>query len=222
MPDSDLFDDPADEIAPGGTQEEENPALATLRVVDQRFVADFPVRDMRPHPRNPNQGDVGAIYESIQHNGFYGVVGVHSSTGHILWGNHRYEAALQAGAAALPALVVDCDDDAALRILLVDNRAAKLSTTDDNLLVDILHELAASPEALRGTAYTAEDFDAIIASLGQSVNFDDLDPTADAAAYPYIDVTLRLPRARLTDTLERDLRAVADANDARVIIKAMR
>jgi hypothetical protein len=31
-----------------------------------------PVDSLETHPRNVNQGDIGAIYESIGANGFYG------------------------------------------------------------------------------------------------------------------------------------------------------
>lgn len=204
--------------ARANTPEVEN----VLRVVRQEFDPAYPVSRMRPHPRNPNQGDVGAIYESIQQNGFFGAVGVQRSTGFILWGNHRYEAAIQSGATTLPAMIVDCDDDEALRILLVDNRAAKLSATDDNLLVEILQELAQTTSQLQGTGYTGEDLDEIIESLGGATNFTDLDPDGQADSYAHIDIVLRLPRARATDELQGELRRLADSHGGRFIIKAQR
>lgn len=54
--------------------------------------------ELKPHPRNPRQGDVGAIYQSIEANGFYGAIVAQRSTGYILAGNHRYKAAAEAGA----------------------------------------------------------------------------------------------------------------------------
>jgi len=48
---------------------------------------------LKVHPQNANQGDFGAIQESVQENGFFGALTVQRSTGRILAGNHRYEVA---------------------------------------------------------------------------------------------------------------------------------
>jgi len=42
------------------------------------------IDNIKPHPANPNDGDVAAIAESIRQNGFYGRVVVRDSTGKIL------------------------------------------------------------------------------------------------------------------------------------------
>jgi hypothetical protein len=57
--------------------------------------AMVPVDSLETHPRNVNQSDIGAIYESIGANGFYGTIVAQRSTGRILGGNHRYQAAVQ-------------------------------------------------------------------------------------------------------------------------------
>ena len=57
--------------------------------------AMVPVDSLETHPRNVNQGDIGAIYESIGANGFYGAIVAQKSTGRILAGNHRYQAAVK-------------------------------------------------------------------------------------------------------------------------------
>ncbi|WP_139806694.1 hypothetical protein [Deinococcus hopiensis] len=49
-----------------------------------------PVSDLKPHPRNPNVGNVDVIAESIKVNGFYGALVVQKSTGYILKGNHTW------------------------------------------------------------------------------------------------------------------------------------
>ena len=41
---------------------------------------------LRPHPDNPNIGDVAGIAGSIEAVGFWGAVLVHEGTGHILAG----------------------------------------------------------------------------------------------------------------------------------------
>lgn len=119
---------------------------------------------LRPHPRNPRQGDIGAIHESIRANGFYGQVVAQKSTGYILAGNHRWRAAAQAGATEIPVTWVDVDDDRALRILLADNRTNDLASYDDEALALLLKELA-DGAGLGGTGYDGDDLDHLLAGL---------------------------------------------------------
>lgn len=119
---------------------------------------------VRPHPANPRQGDVGAIYESIEANGFFGAVLAQRSTGYILAGNHRYKAAMEAGLQSVPVIWADVDDDRALRILLADNRTNDKASYDDNALAAILSDLANTSD-LVGTGYDGDDLDQLIADL---------------------------------------------------------
>lgn len=122
------------------------------------------VDSLRPHPRNVNQGDVGAIHESITANGFYGVVVAQKSSGHILAGSHRWQAARQAGLTDIPVTWVDVDDSAALRIMLADNRTARLGHDDEAALAELLQELV-EDGGLEGSAYTGDDLDQLLADL---------------------------------------------------------
>lgn len=134
-------------------------------MIEQQFVIAKTI-DLIPHPQNPNRGNVGAISESIDANGFYGVVGFQKSTKRILFGNHRFEAAKLAGATELPALEMDVDDDSALRIMLVDNRSATFGENDNNMLADILSHLSTTSAELSGTGFTSEYLDELEAELG--------------------------------------------------------
>lgn len=129
-----------------------------MNTIPQRYRAKVPISELTPHPRNPRQGDVGAIHESIEANGWYGALVVQKSTQFILAGNHRTIAAAQAGGDAVPVLELDCDDDTALRILLADNRTNDLATYDDPLLLETLETLA-RVNGLRGTGYDGDDID---------------------------------------------------------------
>lgn len=119
--------------------------------------------EVRPHPENPNRGDVGAIGESIDATGFWGALLVQESTGRILAGEHRWKAAKARGLEELPALVLDVDDDTARRILLADNAYAAMGVMDPGALVSLLGELSLEPGALTGTGYTAEDLAKLLA-----------------------------------------------------------
>lgn len=123
-----------------------------------------PVRELRCHPRNPNQGDVGAIVASIRASGFYGALVVQRSTGYVLAGNHRLRAAIECGLEHVPVTWVECDERTATKILLADNRTAELATRDAQVLAGLLQELALEDD-LGGTGYDGDDLDALLADL---------------------------------------------------------
>lgn len=137
-----------------------------MRIINQSIEL-VSLDKLRPHPKNPHQGDVGAIYESIEANGFYGVVVAQRSTGYILAGNHRYMAAEHAGATEVPVVWVDVDDDHALRILLADNRTTWLGNDDPEALARLLQEIADTAGTLDGTGYSGDDLDELLADLSR-------------------------------------------------------
>lgn len=127
-----------------------------MRMNQQQF-AMAPLEAVRRHPHNPRRGSVPAIRESISANGWYGAVIAQRSTGYILAGNHRYEAARLEGAEQIPVLWLDVDDEAARRILVADNRTNDLAGYDDDRLKDLLEQVLADDHSLRGTGYTDDD-----------------------------------------------------------------
>jgi hypothetical protein len=65
------------------------------------------------------------------------------------------------------ATYVECDDEQALRILLVDNRANDLATYDQSALSDLLQELAATDLGLDGTLFDGDALDDLIKDIGK-------------------------------------------------------
>lgn len=120
---------------------------------------------LRPHPKNPRRGNVESIAESVSVNGFYGAVVAQRSTGYILAGNHRWKAAASAGMSSIPVIWLDCDDAAAHRILLVDNRTNDVAGYDNTALAEVLSQLALTDAALAGTGYDAADLDELVTGL---------------------------------------------------------
>lgn len=114
-----------------------------------------PVADLEPHPDNPHQGDVDVIAKSIEKNGFYGTILVQKSRMRIIAGEHRWRGAKAKGLGQVPALILDVDDAAALRILLADNRTAEIGGYDDQALAELLRSL----DDLDGTGWTEQDLD---------------------------------------------------------------
>lgn len=125
-----------------------------------------PLDKLRPHPDNPNNGDTDAITESLRINGQYRPI-VANADGTILAGHHVYAAALELGWTHLQVTWVDVDDTAARRILIADNRIARLARLDDGLLAEILTDLNNSA-GLEGTGYTDEAFAALLAQANKS------------------------------------------------------
>lgn len=124
-----------------------------------------PITQFKTHPRNVRQGDVGAITESLNAHGQYRAIVVQKSTGYVLAGNHTLLAAKSLGWPQIAATFVDCDDDQALRILLVDNRANDLAMYDDRALSEVLQELAATDIGLDGSLFNGDDLDDLIYRL---------------------------------------------------------
>jgi len=123
------------------------------------------IDDVRPHPKNVRQGDIGAISESLKAHGQYRAIVVQKSTGHILAGNHTWKAAKSLGWSDISAHYIDCDDDQAIRILLADNRANDLAMYDQQALAELLAELSSSEQVLLGTGYTSEFLDELNTDL---------------------------------------------------------
>lgn len=127
------------------------------------------VNAIKEHPQNPNEGDVGAIMESIKANGFYGALIVQRSTGWILSGNHRFQAAKHIGMKKVPVFWIECDDRQALKILLADNRTAEMAIRNEVQLSELLVQLDVDND-LTGTGYDGDDLDALLNKLNEDVN----------------------------------------------------
>lgn len=125
-----------------------------------------PITDLQPHPQNVRQGDVGAISESLKHHGQYRPIVVQKSSGHILAGNHTFKAAKALGWKEIACTFVDCDDEQATRILLMDNRANDLASYDDGALAEMLQTLMATDDQLAGTGFAPEDLQQLLEDLG--------------------------------------------------------
>jgi hypothetical protein len=131
--------------------------------IHSQQLEDAAIDSVFQHPQNPRRGDVGAIAESVVANGFYGAIVVQASTRYILAGNHRWLVAKKANAPTIPALIVDVDDDTALKILLADNRTAQLGSFDDETLAELLSTARDSSQgSLSGTGYDEFEFEGLL------------------------------------------------------------
>ena len=180
--------------------------MAAMKVTKQVYEI-VPVDSLTIHPANPRRGDVGAIGESIEANGFYGAVIVQKSTGYVLAGNHRLLAAEEAGADSLPVIRVDVDDATATRILLADNRTNDVATYDQEALAALLVSLSEAG-ALTGSGYAANDVDALLRVLEPP----DLDALADEYGAPSLSDTFPTIRIVVTPEIMAAWRAHVDTH----------
>lgn len=135
-------------------------------VVPQEFEPAVPIDALQPHPRNVNEGDLGAVIESVTANRFYGAVLVHKASGFIIAGKHRWLAAKESGLLTIPVIWLDVDDATALRIMLADNRTARLGHDDPLALSELLQSIVSDSGSLSGTGFTGDDLDELLADMG--------------------------------------------------------
>lgn len=141
--------------------------------------------ELQPHPDNPRKGNVDAIAESIRVNGFYGAIVAQQSTGYILVGNHRWQAAQAVGLKKVPVIYVDVDDTQARKILLADNKTADISVYDDTALAAILSDLS---EQLDGTGWTNDELDDLLAKVAMEA--DDTPPERKGLGNPIVQYAI--------------------------------
>jgi DNA modification methylase len=156
------------------------------KILDQSYEL-INIDKLQPHPENPRRGSLPAIAASVAANGFYGAVVAQRSTGRILVGNHRWEAAKSEGLKEIAVVWVDVSDEQARRILLSDNRTADQATWDVPDLAKLLTEIEASG-GLEGTGFDQAAYDAALQAANDlleaatSVVEDEPPPPDQAAA----------------------------------------
>lgn len=135
-------------------------AKDAAKIIAEQSV-EVDIDSLKPYRKNPRVGDLEAIRESIRENGFFAPVIVQKSTGEILAGNHRWQAAKAEGYKVIPAVYVDVDDVQAKKIVLSDNRTNDLASYNTEVLTEIL---AGLPTA-SGTGYDDQAVRTLLAGM---------------------------------------------------------
>lgn len=118
-----------------------------------------PVADLIHFPGNARTHDIDVIAESLREHAQYQPIIVQKSTMFVAAGNGTLEAARDVlGWTEIDADILDLDDDEALRINLIDNRARDKGTYDERKLRDLIAPLAAAGD-LTGTGFDLDAFD---------------------------------------------------------------
>jgi ParB-like chromosome segregation protein Spo0J len=116
------------------------------------------INEIKVHPMNPREGDIGSIIESLNKMGQYRPIVVNKRTRHILSGNHTYQAAVQLGWEKIAVHWIDVDEIEEIKILIVDNRTSDLATYDPQELNKLL-----TTTNLTGTGFSPEEVAEILA-----------------------------------------------------------
>lgn len=128
-----------------------------------------PINSLKPHPDNPNIGDVETIQESLDENGQYKPIVVNRRNGYIVAGHHTWLAARAQGWTKIGVVEIDVDEVEHLRIMAVDNQSAKRSTYDETLLDRIIQRVREASGSVRGTGFTELDAEDLHTRVQQQV-----------------------------------------------------
>lgn len=145
-------------------------------------IADVPISELSPDPRNARKGDVAAISESLSEFGQHRPIVAQRSTKRIIAGNHLYKAALALGWDTVRVYWVDDDDKTAQRRSLADNGAGDKAEWDQEQLAALLAETGVVPGFDQGDVdklidkFAAEDEEAgpifpIVAKVNEKYDY---------------------------------------------------
>lgn len=170
------------------------------------------IDQLQPYSTNPRRGSIDTIAESLLEHGQYRPIVVRQQTGEVLAGNHTLAAARSLGWTQIAATYVDCDDETAAKIVLVDNRSNDVAGYDDALLAQLLSGL----DDLAGTGYDERDLAELLAQIAG-------DPAAltDADNVPVLPETPPASRPGDVWQLGPHRLVVGDACDPDVIATAL-
>lgn len=118
-----------------------------------------PIELLKLARKNPRKGAVAEVIESLKEFGQHRPVVVQRSTGEVVVGNHLLKAAKALGWTELDALIVNDDDDKAMRRALADNFTGDKAKWDEEELAEVLKDTGAVP------GVTQTEIDQLLAKL---------------------------------------------------------
>src|ERR1700722_3705741 len=133
-----------------------------ISVVETKVV---PLSELKRHPNNARRGDVAAIAASLGEHGQYRALVVGARTGHVLAGNHTFQALQAMGETEVLVSFVDVDPEQERRIVLVDNRTSDVSGYELDALAAELDGLRKETGSLEGTGWSDEAVDSLLADV---------------------------------------------------------
>lgn len=121
------------------------------------------VDSLMPFPGNARRGNVELLADSLSRYGQYRPLVVQRQGLRVLAGNHTLEAAMRLGWTHVDVGLIDCDDETAARINLLDNRSNDLAGYDTAALAAQLSAL----DDLAGTGWDADGLQDLLDSIAE-------------------------------------------------------
>ena len=140
-------------------------AAPPIQMVAQRYEAFVEFDRLTPHPANFNEGDIGLISELLEANGFGGAIMAQESTGIVIDGHYRIEAAKAKGMTGAPVLWMDVTDDERDRFLGSWNHSTRAGRDDESKLLAFLEGMVVTARGLAGVGHDGDTMDALTARL---------------------------------------------------------
>lgn len=124
-----------------------------------------PIDSLRPHPKNPNNGDQERINESLRRHGQFRAILV-SEDGYVLAGNHTYAGKMEKGDKAIAVTVLPLmhDEPQAVEIMLADNHIGRKGKDDQGILLENIQFLAEVQGEVLGAGFTDQEFQRMISN----------------------------------------------------------
>jgi hypothetical protein len=128
-----------------------------------------PLELVHPNPRNPNNGDVDVVIESVLRHGFNQVITADRATGEIVAGHTRYAALLALGETRGPLVFSDWQDDKAgpAAYMIVDNESGRMARMDEMQEAKLLMYIRDQEKGLMGTGYDDEKLTRLLTKLAR-------------------------------------------------------
>jgi ParB-like chromosome segregation protein Spo0J len=165
-----------------------------------------PIETVHQHAYNPNNGDLDALIESIQVNGFVTAVTADARTGNIIAGNHRWQALHALGATQIPVIWVDhMDESGAVRYMIADNRTGKLAVIDEFAVASLLTALNDTDLGLAGTGYDEGQYQNLLLQMNEDPEIPDGSGFGPAAPSGIYQVIVDFEDGDVRDTLFAEL-----------------
>lgn len=132
-----------------------------------------PLRNLKPHPQNPNKHpkeQVELLAKIIDTHGWRQPITVSNRSGYVVRGHGRLEAAALLGCVNAPVDYQDyANEQEELADMVADNRIAELSERDNDILRDVLKDLDTGLFDMDLTGYELKDLQDILTPPQTSV-----------------------------------------------------
>lgn len=163
------------------------------------------------NPRRINDHQLDSLMKSIEKYGFVEPVVINTSTGRIVGGHQRVQAATKLGLSKIPVTKVDLgeSDEKALNVAL--NKIS--GDWDIEMLTEILSDLGADGYELEDLGFSGDELDDLIEEWDKASDLDNVgDYDGEASEGDFEVLTMKVP-ADIAETVLLAIKGMIDKND---------